>query len=154
MSWQFLALAFSGAVLTMTTAPSDLVHGLENLMGPLRYLRIPVQDIAVMVSMALRFIPTFLEEFDRIRTAQAARGADMETGRPSDKIRMLTTLIIPLMVSTFRRADELTDAMEARGYAEGKRTTLNRLHFGRAEAATLAVMILFFSLSVVTGARV
>jgi len=151
VSWQFLALAFSGAILTMTTSPSDLVHGLENLMRPLRHARIPVQDIAVMVSMALRFMPTFLEEFDRIRTAQAARGADVETGSPVRRLKALTALVIPLMVSTFRRADELTEAMEARGYARGRRTTLNRLHFGRDEAAALVVMILFFLFTVVSG---
>jgi energy-coupling factor transporter transmembrane protein EcfT len=151
VSWQFLALAFSGAILTMTTSPSDLVHGLESLMSPLRHVRVPVQDIAVMVSMALRFVPTLLEEFDRIRTAQAARGGDVETGRPGRRLRALASLIIPLMVSTFRRADELTDAMEARGYARGTRTTLNRLHFGRAEAAVLIAMILFFSLTIASG---
>jgi biotin transport system ATP-binding protein len=151
VSWQFLALAFSGAILTMTTSPSDLVHGLENLMAPLRYVRVPVQDIAVMVSMALRFVPTFLEEFDRIREAQAARGADVHTGRLSRRVKAMAALVVPLMVSTFRRADELTDAMEARGYARGMRTTLNTLHFGLPEAAVLIAMILFLSLTIVSG---
>ena len=121
-------------------------------MRPLRHVRVPVQDIAVMVSMALRFVPTFLEEFDRIRTAQAARGAEVETGHPGRRIKALTALIIPLMASTFRRADELTEAMEARGYARGIRTTLNKLHFGRDEAMAMVVMILFFSITFVSGA--
>jgi energy-coupling factor transporter transmembrane protein EcfT len=140
VSWQFLSLALSGAILTMTTSPSDLVHGLEHLLRPLRHIRVPAQDIAIMVAMALRFVPTFLEEFDRIRTAQSARCGDVETGRIDQRIKTLASLVIPLMASAFRRADELAEAMEARGYAPGPRTSLNRLHFGRDEAITLIVL--------------
>ena len=150
VSWQFLALAFCGAVLTMTTSPSDLIQGLEHLLRPLRRLRVPAQDIAIMVSMALRFVPTLLEEFDRIRTAQAARGAEVARGRLTRKIKVLSMLVVPLLASAFRRAEELAEAMEARGYAGGTRTTLNALHFGRNEAATIIVLITFISLTLVT----
>jgi energy-coupling factor transporter transmembrane protein EcfT len=142
VSWQFVGLVFSGAVLTLTTTPSDLVQGLEHLLGPLEKLRVPTREIALMVSMALRFVPTILEEFDRIRTAQMARGADWGTGRLAGRVKAAAALIIPLLLSAFRRADELADAMEARGYAGGARTTLNRLHFGRDEAAVLAALLL------------
>jgi energy-coupling factor transporter transmembrane protein EcfT len=151
VSWQFMTLALSGAILTMTTSPSDLVHGLENLLQPLTYVRIPTQDIAVMVSMAMRFVPTFLEEFGRIRTAQMARGAAVGTGSLVGRLKALTLLVTPLMASVFRRADDLTEAMEARGYSRGTRTTLHRLHFGRADAAALAVMALLFFLTVISG---
>jgi energy-coupling factor transporter transmembrane protein EcfT len=151
VSWQFLTLALSGAILTMTTSPSDLVHGLENLLKPLKYLRIPTQDIAVMVSMAMRFIPTFLEEWDRIRTAQMARGADVGTGSLVGRMKVLAILVTPLMVSVFRRADDLSEAMEARGYGRGTRTTLHKLHFGLADAAALAVMALLIFLMAISG---
>ncbi|HPK54051.1 MAG TPA: energy-coupling factor transporter transmembrane component T, partial [Smithellaceae bacterium] len=81
VSWQFVALAYSGIILTMITSPTDLVHGLEFILRPLRHIRVPVSEIALMVSMALRFVPTILEEYDRIKTAQLARGSEMETAR-------------------------------------------------------------------------
>ncbi|OPY86405.1 MAG: Energy-coupling factor transporter transmembrane protein EcfT [Smithella sp. PtaU1.Bin162] len=146
IAWQFIALALCGVLLTMVTSPSDLVHGLTYLLGPLKYLRVPVQDIAVMVSMSLRFVPTLLEEYDRIKQAQIARGSAIETGRPARKIKSLAALIIPLMVSAFRRADDLTEAMEARGYARGPRTTLNQQHFGREEVFALLVLGVLLSL--------
>ncbi|MEN6621881.1 MAG: energy-coupling factor transporter transmembrane component T, partial [Smithella sp.] len=89
VSWQFVALAMSGAILAMTTPPSDLVCGLEHLLSPLKYIGIPVQDIAVMVSMALRFVPTLLNEYDRIKTAQTARGTYMERGRLDRKLKSM-----------------------------------------------------------------
>mgnify|MGYP001122434891 CR=1 FL=1 len=144
VAWQFLALALCGAMLTITTSPSDLIHGLEHLLRPLRHLRVPSQDIAVMVAMALRFVPTFLGEFDRIRTAQAARGGDVETGRIDRRLKTLASLMIPLMASAFRRAEELAEAMEARGYAPGPRTSLNRLHFGMNEVIALFVLGIMF----------
>ncbi len=151
VSWQFLALGLSGALLTMTTSPSDLVHGLEKLLHPLHRLRVPTQDLAVMVAMALRFVPTFLEELDRIRTARKARGADDDTGRVAERLKAMAALVIPLMTSALRRADELADAMEARGYGRGRRTTLNRSRFGADELA--AVTGLCLVIAVVIAAR-
>ncbi|PKN04866.1 MAG: hypothetical protein CVU74_04705 [Deltaproteobacteria bacterium HGW-Deltaproteobacteria-9] len=148
--WQFLALALSGTILTMVTSPSDLIAGLEHLLRPLRHIRVPVSDIAVMVSMAMRFVPTLLEEYNRIKTAQMARGAEVETGRLDRKIRSLTALLMPLMVSALRRADDLAEAMETRGYARGPRTTLNLLRFGREEAVALIALSLLLSLVIVS----
>lgn len=151
ISWQFIALALSGVILTMTTSSSDLVCGLEHLLKPLKHIRVPVSDIAVMVSMALRFVPTLLEEYDRIKTAQMARGAEVETGRFDRKMKSLAALLMPLMISALRRADDLAEAMEARGYASGSRTTLHQLHLGREE--TVAVIVLGFLLSIVLASK-
>ncbi len=140
ISWQFISLAMGGAILAMTTSPSDLVCGLERLLSPLKYIGVPVEDIAIMVSMALRFVPTFLTEYNRIKTAQTARGAHVEKGHYREKLKSLVMMLAPLMISAFRRADELSEAMEARGYSRGPRTSLNRLHFGRNETAALIVL--------------
>lgn len=145
ISWQFLSLALSGAILTMTTSPSDLVCGLEHLLSPLRRIRIPVQDIAVMVSMALRFMPTLLEEYDRIKTARIARGACVETGRFGRKMKNMAAILTPLMFNVFRRADDLTEAMESRGYVRGPRTTLHQLRFGQEEVFALMVLGILLS---------
>ena len=143
VSWQFFALALTGAILTMTTSPSDLVYGLEKMIHPLERLGVPTQDLAIMVAMALRFVPTFLEELERIRTARAARGADNETDGMAARLKALAGLVVPLMTSALRRADELADAMEARGYARGPRTTLNRSRFGTDEFTAAATLLLF-----------
>jgi energy-coupling factor transporter transmembrane protein EcfT len=142
VAWQFLLLASLGTVLSMTTAPTDLVCALERLLQPLRRLGVPTQDIAVMVSMALRFVPTLLEEYDRIRTAQTARGASVGAGPLRARLRALAALVIPLLSSALRRADELADAMEARGYAGGGRTTLTQPRFGRDEWKALSLLVL------------
>lgn len=142
VAWQFLLLASFGTVLAATTAPTDLIAALERLLRPLEALRVPTRDIAVMVSMALRFVPTFREEYERLRWAQAARGASMGTGRLAARCRSLTTLVIPLLDSALRRADDLADAMEARGYAGQRRTTLSEPRFGREEWLALAGLAL------------
>lgn len=151
VSWQFLSLAMGGAILTMTTSPSDLVHGLERLLAPLTHIGVPVQDIAVMVSMALRFVPTFLTEYDRIKTAQIARGAEIEKGRYDRKMKSLAVMLAPLLISAFRRADELSEAMEARGYCGEPRTTLSQLHFGREEIVALIVLGILLAFILVSG---
>jgi energy-coupling factor transporter transmembrane protein EcfT len=151
ISWQFVSLAMSGAILAMTTSPSDLVCGLEQILSPLKYVGVPVQDIAIMVSMALRFVPTLLNEYDRIKTAQIARGAQMEKVRFDKKLKSLVAMITPLMISAFRRADELSDAMEARGYSRGPRTTLHQPHFGRDETVALIVLGFLLSFVLISG---
>jgi energy-coupling factor transporter transmembrane protein EcfT len=145
-------LAFCGVLLTMTTSPSDLIQGLEHLLRPLRRIRVPTQDIAVMVSMALRFVPTLLEEFDRIRIAQMARGSEMGKGRLLRRIKPLASVMVPLLVSAFRRAEESAEAMEARGYAGGIRTTLNAPRFGRNETAATIVLLVFIFLTLLASA--
>jgi len=119
--WQFTSLVLCGAILTMTTPPSEMISGLEKMMHPLKSLGIPTQDIAVMVSMAMRFVPTLLEEFDRIRLAQTARGADVGTGPLLQRIKAAASMTLPLMMSALCRAEDLAEAMEARGYHNGDR---------------------------------
>jgi energy-coupling factor transporter transmembrane protein EcfT len=146
VAWQFFALVLSGAILTMTTLPSEMISGLEKLLHPFKYLGIPTQDIAVMVSMALRFVPTLLEEFDRIRMAQMARGADVRTGPLLRRVKTAASMTAPLMLSALRRADDLAEAMEARGYHSGTRTTLRALRVSGPDYAALSGLAIFIAL--------
>jgi len=141
--WQFTALVSAGAILTMTTSSSDLVSGIERLLRPLRFLRIPSHDIAIMISVALRFVPTMLEEVERMKEAQVARGADFASGGLVKRLRKMASLVIPLILCTFRRADELALAMEGRGYQRGPRTYLRELKFSRADYAALLLVSAF-----------
>ena len=117
-------------LLTYTTSPILLTDGLESLMGPLKKIRVPVHELAMMMSIALRFIPTLIEETDKIMSAQKARGADFETGNLIQKAKALIPLLVPLFISAFRRADELAIAMECRCYHGGEgRTRLRQLKY-------------------------
>ena len=125
-------------LLTYTTSPVALTDGLELLLDPLKKLHVPVHEISMMMSMALRFIPTLIEETDKIISAQKARGADFETGSLIQRARALLPVLVPLFVSAFRRADELAVAMESRCYHGGEgRTRMNRLVWHRRDAAAL-----------------
>ena len=118
-------------LLTYTTAPMQLTDGLESLLGPLKRIKVPVHELAMMMSIALRFIPTLIEETDKIMNAQKARGADFETGGLVKKARAMLPLLIPLFISAFRRADELATAMESRCYNGGEgRTRMKQLKYG------------------------
>ena len=143
VTWQFAGLVLGAAVLTRSTPPSDLVGGIERLLRPLSRVGIPSQDLAVMIAMALRFMPMLLEEYDRLRMAQMARGADFTTGSLALRTRAVAALAVPLLLSAFRRADELAVAMEARGYRRGPRTTLRELAFSRCDLGAFAVMAAF-----------
>ncbi|MBO5556494.1 MAG: energy-coupling factor transporter transmembrane protein EcfT [Oscillospiraceae bacterium] len=126
-------------LLTYTTSPMALTDGLELLLSPLKKLRVPVHEITLMMSMALRFIPTLIEETDKIMSAQKARGADFETGSLVHRAKALLPILVPLFVSSFRRADELAVAMESRCYHGGEgRTRMKQLRLaGRDYAALL-----------------
>ena len=125
-------------LLTYTTSPILLTDGLENLMGPLKKIHVPVHELAMMMSIALRFIPTLIEETDKIMSAQKARGADFDTGGLMDKAKALIPLLVPLFISAFRRADELAIAMECRCYHGGEgRTRLRQLKYRRADVVFL-----------------
>ncbi len=143
VTWQITCLVLAAVVMTMTTTPSELISGIEILLRPFRRVGVPSHDIAVMISMALRFMPTLLEEFDKIRMAQMARGADIKTGSFLQKVKWAKSLAMPLMINAFRRADELSDAMESRGYQRGNRTTLKELRITSLDVAATALMILF-----------
>ncbi len=142
ITWQFFLLILSASVLTMTTSPTELVIGIERLLRPFKILRIPSHDVAIMISIALRFVPVFLEEIVRIKEAQIARGADFKTGTVVRRIRAITALLIPLVISSLRRADELAIAMEGRAYKRGPRTYLRELRISPADYAAVAIMIL------------
>ena len=143
-------------LLTYTTSPISLTDGLEKLMSPLKKLRLPVHEMTIMLSMALRFIPTLVEETDKIMSAQKARGADFETGSLVDRAKAMLPILVPLFVSAFRRADELAVAMESRCYHGGEgRTRMKKLHMAGRDivalilgAAVLALMIFMKKLGI------
>ncbi len=143
VTWQFVALVVSAAILTMTTVPADLVGGFEKLLRPFNRLGVPSHDIAIMVSISLRFVPTLLEEVERMREAQVARGADFAGGRLVGRLRKMSAIVIPLVLCTFRRADELALAMEGRGYHRGPRTYLRELKFSRSDYTALLIVAAF-----------
>ncbi|MBR3475305.1 MAG: energy-coupling factor transporter transmembrane protein EcfT [Oscillospiraceae bacterium] len=117
-------------LLTYTTSPMALTDGMERLLGPLKKIGLPIHEITMMMSMALRFIPTLIEETDKIMSAQKARGADFENGSLLQRAKALLPILVPLFVSSFRRADELAVAMESRCYhGGGGRTRMKQLHF-------------------------
>ena len=119
MALRLILLIMGSSVMTLTTTPNQLTDGLEKLLGPLKHLRVPVHEIAMMMSIALRFIPILMEETDKIMKAQIARGADFESGNLIKKAKSLVPLLVPLFISAFRRANDLAMAMEARCYRGG-----------------------------------
>ncbi len=137
---RIMMLIMGTFLLTYTTSPIALTDGLEMLLGPLKKLHVPVHEMSMMMSMALRFIPTLIEETDKIMSAQKARGADFETGKLTDRAKALLPLLVPLFVSSFRRADELAVAMESRCYHGGEgRTRMKQLHMKGRDWTALAL---------------
>ncbi len=133
-------------LLTYTTSPIALTDGLEKLMNPLKRIKVPVHEMTMMMSMALRFIPTLIEETDKIMSAQKARGADFETGSLIDRAKALLPVMVPLFVSAFRRADELAVAMESRCYHGGEgRTRMKQPRFAARDFIALAVGAAFLA---------
>ena len=127
---RILMLITGTFLLTYTTSPIALTDGLESLLGPLKKLRMPVHELAMMMCIALRFIPTLIEETDKIMSAQKARGADFESGNLMQRVKALVPILVPLFISAFRRADELATAMECRCYQGGEgRTKMKLLHY-------------------------
>ena len=130
MILRIVLLIMGTFLMTYTTSPIALTDGLESLLSPLKKLRLPIHELAMMMSIALRFIPTLIEETDKIMSAQKARGADFETGNIFQRAKALVPILVPLFVSAFRRADELATAMECRCYHGGDgRTKLHELHY-------------------------
>ncbi|MBA3790976.1 MAG: energy-coupling factor transporter transmembrane protein EcfT [Actinomycetota bacterium] len=140
---RILLLVSAAALLTATTAPLALSDGLEDLLSPLKKIRFPAHEVAMMMTIALRFIPTLHEETQKITKAQAARGADFSEGGPLSRVRATIPILIPLTVGAFRRADDLAEAMESRGYQGGEgRTRYRELRFRPRDAIALAVTAL------------
>ena len=140
---RIVCLIVGSSLLTYTTGPTTLTDALERLMKPLKLIRVPVHELAMMMTIALRFIPTLIEETDKIMSAQKARGADLEGGNLIQRIRALMPIMIPLFVSSFRRAYELATAMECRCYNGGDgRTRMIRLHMAARDWVAMGVMLL------------
>ena len=144
LAFRLFLLVMGTSILTLTTAPVELTDGIESLLKPLKYIKFPVHELALIMSIALRFIPTLMDETNRIIAAQKARGADFETGGLFKRAKAMIPVLIPLLVSAFRRAEELGDAMDARCYSGAKgRTKYKKLTFTwRDLAATLVVAAL------------
>ena len=133
-------------LLTYTTSPIALTDGLENLLGPLKVVKFPVHELSMMMCIALRFIPTLIEETDKIMSAQKARGADFETGSLMDRAKALIPILVPLFISAFRRADELATAMECRCYQGGEgRTKMKLLRFSYFDFVALGIGVLLIA---------
>ncbi len=139
-------------LLTYTTSPIALTDGLEVLLNPLKKIKVPVHELAMMMSIALRFIPTLIEETDKIMSAQKARGADFESGGIIDRAKALVPILVPLFISAFRRADELAVAMECRCYHGGQgRTKLHVLRYQTRDYLVLAAYALVLAAVIVLG---
>ena len=146
MSLRIILLIVGTFMLTYTTSPIALTDGLEIMMGPLKKIKIPVHEMSMMRSMALRFIPTLIEETDKIMSAQKARGADFDSGNLFQRAKALLPILVPLFVSAFRRADELAVAMESRCYHGGEgRTRMKQLKMQGIDAWALVLGAMFLS---------
>lgn len=139
--WQYLVLFYSGFILTVTTSPSALVAGFSYLLGPLRRIRIPVQELAIMVVMALRFVPVFVDEYSRVRLAHISRGGEVFEGNLKTRIVRAGRMTVPLMIGAVRRAEELALAIDARGFGTGQRTYLNELRFTSRDLTAVCVVV-------------
>ena len=146
VSVRIVILILTTSILTFTTSPTQLTDAIERLLRPLATLHVPVHEFAMMMTIALRFVPTLLEETDKIMSAQKARGADMESGGLMQRIKALVPVLIPLFVSAFRRAYDLATAMESRCYHGGEgRTKMKILKLGQTDWLILGTVLLFFA---------
>ena len=153
MMVRLIFLIIGTSLMTLTTTPNELTDGLEKALSPLKYIKVPVHEIAMMMSIALRFIPILIEETDKIMKAQMARGADFESGNLIQKAKNMVPLLVPLFVSAFRRANDLAMAMEARCYRGGEgRTKMKPLHYQKRDR--MAYLTLLVYLAAVIGLRI
>ena len=149
---RIVLLIMGSSLLTYTTSPITLTDAIERLLSPLRKIKFPVHELAMMMSIALRFIPTLIEETDKIMSAQKARGAEIDTGSFTTRAKNLISILVPLFISAFRRADELATAMECRCYHGGEgRTRLRQLRSAPRDYTALAVTVLFLAAVIVLG---
>ena len=145
-------LIIGSSIMTLTTTPNQLTDGLEKMLGPLKRIKVPVHEIAMMMSIALRFIPILMEETDKIMKAQLARCADFESGNIIKRAKGLVPLLVPLFISAFRRANDLAMAMEARCYRGGEhRTKMKPLHYERRDFVAYAVVICYLATGIAAG---
>ena len=152
MMLRILMLISGTFLLTYTTSPISLTDGLEALLNPLKKIKVPVHELSMMMCIALRFIPTLIEETDKIMCAQKARGADFETGSLMDRAKALVPILVPLFIGAFRRADELATAMECRCYQGGEgRTKMKLLRYHREDFVSFGMGALLTALVAVLG---
>lgn len=147
ISMRFFLLIVVTSLLTLTTTPIEITDAIEEMLAPLKKVKFPVHELALMMSISLRFIPTLMQETDKISKAQASRGVDFRTGPLKERIKAVVPLLVPLFVSAFKRAEELAMAMEARGYQGGEgRSKLRELRIGKMD-----VLIYILFICVVAG---
>ena len=152
MALRLSFLIIGSSIMTLTTTPNNLTDGMEKMLGPLKIFKVPVHEVAMMMSIALRFIPILMEETDKIMKAQIARGADFESGGLIKRAKALVPLLVPLLISAFRRANDLAMAMEARCYRGGEgRTKMKPLVYKRRDYLAYLVIIGYLALKVVLG---
>ncbi|SEN73640.1 energy-coupling factor transport system permease protein [Mesobacillus persicus] len=150
ISLRFFLLILITSLLTLTTTPIEITDGLERLLGPLKKVKFPVHELALMMSIALRFIPTLMQETDKIMKAQTARGVEYSSGPIKERLKAIVPLLIPLFISSFKRAEELAVAMEARGYRGGEgRTKYRQLSWSKVDTGMLLFLMAVTALLVV-----
>lgn len=143
ISLRFCLLVLMTSLLTLTTTPIEITDATESLLGPLKKMKFPVHELALMMSISLRFIPTLMQETDKISKAQASRGVDFRTGKIKDRIKAIIPLLVPLFVNAFKRAEELAMAMEARGYrGDEGRTKLRELKYETKDVIAFIIFII------------
>jgi energy-coupling factor transport system permease protein len=149
ISLRFTFLILLTSLLTLTTTPISITDGMEELLNPLKKWKVPVHELALMMSIALRFIPTLMEETDKIMKAQMARGIDFSSGPIKERVKAVVPLLVPLFVSAFKRAEELATAMEARGYRGGEgRTKYRQLSWGTVDSLLMVALVIMTGLLV------
>ncbi len=152
MAVRLTMLIIGSSIMTLTTTPNHLTDGMERMMKPLKIFHVPVHEVAMMMSIALRFIPILLEETDKIMKAQIARGADFETGNLIKRAKAMVPLLVPLFISAFRRANDLAMAMEARCYRGGEgRTKMKPLIYGKRDRIAYLVIVLYLAVGIALG---
>lgn len=152
MALRLSFLIIGSSVMTLTTTPNNLTDGMEKMLAPLKIFKVPVHEVAMMMSIALRFIPILMEETDKIMKAQIARGADFETGGLIKKAKALVPLLVPLFISAFRRANDLAMAMEARCYRGGDgRTKMKPLIYQKRDYLAYAVLLAYLVAKILLG---
>lgn len=152
MAVRLTLLIIGSSIMTLTTTPNNLTDGMEKLLKPLKFFKVPVHEVAMMMSIALRFIPILLEETDKIMKAQLARGADFESGNLLKRAKAMVPLLVPLFISAFRRANDLAMAMEARCYRGGEgRTKMKPLIYQKRDYIAYLVLVIYLVGSIAVG---
>ncbi|MDD4779919.1 MAG: energy-coupling factor transporter transmembrane component T [Tissierellia bacterium] len=151
MALRLTLLIMGTSLLTLTTSPILLTDGIENLLNPFKKIGVPAHELAMMMTIALRFIPTLMEETEKIMKAQKSRGADFESGNVINRAKNLIPLLVPLFISAFRRADELAMAMEARCYRGGEnRTRMRQLKMEMGDYVAIFIFVIYFAMIIVS----